>query len=129
MIRKSSRTVARLLTLAALSMLLATEPESRTPAGAQQGKAASKSTRRPARQLTVHEWGTFTAIAGRDGKPLEWRPLVGPSDLPSFVYDLGGVQEGKGLRHGYQCFKCQEATIRMETPVLYFYADRETTLS
>ena len=28
--------------------------------------------------LTVHEWGTFTSIAGRDGQAMEWQPLTGP---------------------------------------------------
>ena len=45
----------------------------------------------------VHEWGTFTSIAGKDGVALEWRPLNGPSDLPKFVHT---IQEGSGgLRH------------------------------
>src|SRR4029077_3205441 len=35
--------------------------------------------------LTVHEWGTFTSIAGNDGQAVRWLPLSGPSDLPSFV--------------------------------------------
>ncbi|HXD52212.1 MAG TPA: hypothetical protein VN689_09985, partial [Burkholderiales bacterium] len=100
------------------------KPESRAPQ-----QARSKLAKPSTQHLVVHEWGTFTAVAGRDGKPMEWRPLAGPSDLPSFVYDLGGAQEGKGLRHGRQCFKCEEATVRMETPVIYFYADREMTLS
>jgi hypothetical protein len=29
--------------------------------------------------LTVHEWGTFTSIAGRGGQAVEWSPLTGPS--------------------------------------------------
>src|SRR5947209_735959 len=48
-------------------------------------------------RLIVHEWGTFTSIAGKDGVALEWRPLNGPSDLPKFVHT---IQEGSGgLRH------------------------------
>ena len=35
--------------------------------------------------LVVHEWGTFTSIAGPDGQAVQWRPLTGPSDLPCFV--------------------------------------------
>lgn len=70
-------------------------------------------------RLAVHEWGTFTAVAGDDGFAVDWRPLVGPSDLPSFVYDISdpGFRDlgatGKGDMVG---------TMRMETPVLYFYA-------
>lgn len=92
-----------------------------------------------AAKVVVHEWGTFTSVAGADGASLDWRPLAGPSDLPSFVYDISGPP--RGLRHGEQvrtckepnhkaCGKgCTEGTIRMETPVLYFYSDRETTVS
>ena len=39
-------------------------------------------------RLIVHEWGTFTSIAGKDGVALEWRPLNGPNDLPKFVYTI-----------------------------------------
>ena len=27
--------------------------------------------------LTVHEWGTFTSVAGADGQLMEWSPLTG----------------------------------------------------
>jgi hypothetical protein len=80
--------------------------------------------------LIVHEWGTFTSIAGKDGASVEWRPLGGASDLPGFVYDLSGLTKHAGLRHGSRCVKCEMQTlVRMETPVIYFYADRETTAS
>src|SRR5207244_3833047 len=61
--------------------------------------------------LTVHEWGTFTSIAAEDGRAVEWTPLDGPQDLPCFVdrfrFNIKGWMPG---------------TVRMETPVLYFYA-------
>src|SRR5580658_559406 len=50
--------------------------------------------------LVVHEWGTFTSVAGADGQAVEWTPLSAPSDLPCFVTvlnpdspkgNLGGV--------------------------------------
>jgi len=46
--------------------------------------------------LTVHEWGTFTAIAGKDGRAAEWLPLGFPrypasTDLPQFVEHINGV--------------------------------------
>ena len=77
-------------------------------------------------RLVVHEWGTFTSIAGKDGVALEWRPLNGSSDLPSFVHT---VQEAvKGLRH--PSLKADlAATVRMETPVLYFYSGSEMDVS
>jgi hypothetical protein len=74
--------------------------------------------------LTVHEWGTFTAIAGKDGQAAEWLPLDLPryppsTDLPQFVEHINGVNFKLGLR----------GTIRMETPVLYFYSPRDVTVS
>src|SRR5580692_2670566 len=74
--------------------------------------------------LTAHEWGTFTAIAGTDGRAAEWLPLGLPgyppsTDLPQFVEHINGVNFKLGLR----------GTIRMETPVLYFYSPRDVTVS
>ena len=69
--------------------------------------------------LTAHEWGTFTSIPGRSGQAVEWSPLNGSADLPSFVEHLNGAQFKLGLR----------GTIRMETPVLYFYSPHETEVS
>src|SRR6266581_5591492 len=69
--------------------------------------------------LTVHEWGTFTAIAGNDGKATQWTPFTGPIDLPGFVEHLSDASLKPGLR----------GTIRMETPVLYFYSPRNVTVS
>lgn len=75
-------------------------------------------------KLVVHEWGTFTSIAGANGVALEYRPLTGVSDLPSFVYtsmdpDRRGV---RGASHGKDGLW---GNARMETPVIYFYSDRE----
>jgi hypothetical protein len=68
--------------------------------------------------LVVHEWGTFTSVAGRDGRAVEWLPFAGPPDLPCFVerfrFDIKGSLRGK---------------VRMETPVLYFYASNDTTVN
>jgi len=74
--------------------------------------------------LTAHEWGTFTAIAGKDGRAVEWLPLGLPrfppsTDLPQFVEHINGVNFKLGLR----------GTIRMETPVLYFYSPRDVAVS
>lgn len=74
-------------------------------------------------ELTVHEWGTFTTVSRADGKAQIWRPLSGPSELPGFVYRSRQVQEED------QCSKCSWALARMETPVLYFYSDREMNVS
>ncbi|MGA2430690.1 MAG: hypothetical protein ABSH13_19490 [Candidatus Acidiferrum sp.] len=70
--------------------------------------------------LTAHEWGTFTAIAGANGQPVEWLPvdLVSKPELPTFVEHFRGVP--KNILRG---------TVRMETPVIYFYSGHETNLS
>jgi hypothetical protein len=73
-----------------------------------------------AESLVVHEWGTFTSVAGPDGQAVPWRPFGGPSDLPCFVHVL---QDGiKTLVPGG--LPAVSAKVRMETPVLYFYAPR-----
>src|SRR6478672_420229 len=51
----------------------------------------------PKDSLIVHEWGTFTSIAGKDGVALEWRPLNGSTDLPKFVHTM--QSPASGLRH------------------------------
>jgi hypothetical protein len=68
--------------------------------------------------ITAHEWGTFTSIAGEDGRAMSWRPYGGPTDLPCFVDRWPG--SGKGPLAG---------TVRMETPVLYFYGSRDSRAS
>ena len=73
---------------------------------------------RPALQpsdLTVHEWGTFTSVAGKDGSAIEWDTLGCKDDLPGFVNDFGF--RGLKWRLG--------GTVRMETPVIYFYSPRD----
>src|SRR5215510_14663697 len=75
--------------------------------------------------LKVHEWGTFTSVAGKDGIALDWRPLNGPSDLPKFVHTVD--DRWRGLRH---CAKCDlRGAVRMETPVIYFYSPNELDVS
>lgn len=76
-------------------------------------------------RLTVHEWGTFTSVSDASGKARQWSPLLGPSDLPDFVYRS---KEATPSAQG-RCLKCELALVRMETPVLYFYADQETAVS
>ena len=80
--------------------------------------------------LTVHEWGTFTTVAGDNGEAMPWLPLGGPTDLPCFVHyfrnrsiklllpDSGPPLDYEAARAGLK------GTVRMETPVLYFYASR-----
>ena len=65
------------------------------------------------RNYVLHEWGTFTTVAGADGKPVEWEPLSGNTELPAFVHLAAGLRDGTLATRG---------TVRMETPVLYFHS-------
>src|SRR5262249_656624 len=73
----------------------------------------------PAPDLTAHEWGTFTSVAGNDGRAVVWSPYYDPSELPGFVEHTNMANLKVGLR----------GTIRMETPVLYFYSPRDVSVS
>jgi len=96
--------------MARASAFLAILALSITQAGAATGQEAD---------LLAHEWGTFTSIAGNTGAAVEWFPWAVPSDLPEFVEHFESRD-----------FKVNLAgTIRMETPVLYFYSPRETNVS
>jgi hypothetical protein len=86
------------------------------------GAASLRHTRaqqRPDSSLIVHEWGTFTSIAGADGTAVEWLPIATKSDLPTFVEHYHNPNVKSGVR----------GTVRMETPIIYFYSPRQTTVS
>jgi hypothetical protein len=68
--------------------------------------------------LVVHEWGTFSTFSGSDGRNLKFYPY--DNDLPGFVHGYQGRDSKAGPQGG---------TISLETPVLYFYADRPLTAS
>jgi hypothetical protein len=74
-------------------------------------------------RFVAHEWGTFTSVSTADGRARLWNPLGGPSELPSFVYQTSGPC-GKGPN-----FRATLALVRMETPVIYFYSDRDIRAS
>jgi hypothetical protein len=78
-------------------------------------------------EVAVHEWGTFTSVAGQDGSALTWRPLLVESDLPSFVYSVDKGGTWRGLR--YPSKSGLSVRVRMETPVLYFYSKEETSVA
>jgi hypothetical protein len=73
----------------------------------------------PQAGLVAHEWGTFTSIADREGNPMPWRATSGPVPLPCFVHQSQLVPK----------FEAAATTVRMETPVVYFYSPTATTLS
>jgi hypothetical protein len=81
------------------------------------GHAARPGSTNPS--LIAHEWGTFTSVADRSGQAVQWLPQNGSGDLPRFVKHFRTADFKVGLR----------GTIRMETPVLYFYSPAETTVS
>lgn len=71
-------------------------------------------------RFVVHEWGTFTSFSGSDGVKIEFRPLV-DNDLPPFVLDRGR-QAGRANPFSKVGLRVVQ---RMETPITYFYTDRE----
>jgi hypothetical protein len=100
--------------------------------------------------VTVHEWGTFTSVAGIDGQAVLWAPFSGPQDLPCFVGELAPnnsyLKDIKFVSfppnnepalpppsastvtlNGW--LPSLRATVRMETPVLYFYSPVDASAS
>ena len=72
----------------------------------------------PTAPFAAHEWGTFTSVAREDGTAVEWTPLLAPSDLPCFVARSAFIHKA-----------ATPSLVRMETPVLYFYAKQPQTIS
>ncbi len=86
---------------------------------------------------TVHEWGTFTSVFGSDGTMLPGLEIEEES-LPPFVYAHDGMNGRLQLpsvtkstapsflimAKGYQR-PLHNVTIKMETPVLYFYSPKK----
>jgi hypothetical protein len=70
--------------------------------------------------LVAHEWGTFTSFSGADGVPVGFTP--NNTDLPNFVY----YQTSPHFKSGRFSYG---GLVSMETPVIYFYADKETRVS
>lgn len=68
-------------------------------------------------QFIAHEWGTFSSFSGSDGKQVKFYP--DDRDLPDFTYSRHRNVKG-GLADVY---------VSLETPVVYFYTDRDRTVS
>jgi len=68
-------------------------------------------------KFVVHEWGTFSTFSGSDGKNLKFHP--NDRDLPAFVYS----------RHRDVKGGVADVLVSLETPVLYFYSDRDRTVN
>ncbi len=72
--------------------------------------------------FTVHEWGTFTSVVGSTGGMLAGLE-VEEAALPSFVGSLAGfAPTNKGWDR-----PVSGVTVKMETPVLYFYSSAPFT--
>lgn len=94
----------------------------------------------------LHEWGTFTTVAGSDGVLLSGLQRE-EEPLPAFVHAHFGFENGQAVSaeklnrvvqsHGYPAFPPGYAitgkgfgsrpvagvTVKMETPVIYFHSD------
>lgn len=122
------KTIFRWSLLAAVLLLLAGCAEKPLKQTADQSvstvpvatKSADSSDATVPNDLVVHEWGTFTTFAGSGGGQLEFRANV-EGELPYFVYNrarqagVWGNPFQKRLIYG---------SVRMETPVTYFYTDQ-----
>src|SRR5262245_31557869 len=91
---------AKLVAAALLGTLLAATAMAKDPKG-----------------FVVHEWGTFSTFSGSDGAYLKFNP--DDRGLPEFVYN----------RHRYEKGGLPDAFVSLETPVTYFYSDRDRTAS
>jgi hypothetical protein len=79
--------------------------------------------------VTVHEWGTFTTLNGSDGVPLSGL-YADEEKLPRFVKNLDMKAVTDSNAKGIVTKNCalKNVTVKMETPVIYFYADKETPI-
>src|SRR5215813_8018444 len=88
-------------------------------------------------ELVAHEWGTFTSVAGDDGRAVIWRPLElnkltfveSPKPGSEFDYHSRELPSFVETLHFGVFKQSLPATIRMETPVLYFYSQRPMDVS
>jgi len=71
------------------------------------------------KSFVVHEWGTFTTVQGSDGVILDGLSHD-EKDLPEFVHDLRKGRYGRNMA---------VRGIKMETPVVYFYAPEPRSVS
>lgn len=110
------------------AMCLAADNRAPIPAAGEIAAAAA----RPMGKLIVHEWGTFTGFAGSDGVHLPFNTLFG-LDLPEFVMNRQkqALRENPKLQIpvAFQKGGGAAALQRMETPVVYFYADAPGTVN
>lgn len=70
--------------------------------------------------LEVHEWGTFTVLVSSTGQTVNWyQPYSDAAKLPKFV-NMNPMLMKSSIPF---------ARVRMETPVIYFYPEKEMDVS
>ncbi|MCA8951720.1 MAG: hypothetical protein KDE27_19585 [Planctomycetes bacterium] len=106
-----------ILLLASVPLLLTVLPVERLRAQVPVSEPATA-------DYTVHEWGTFTSMADPGGIVLEGLHHEEEA-LPAFVHDLMKVEETGVSRRTKAA--ASHVTQKMETPVLYFYAEAAMT--
>ena len=81
--------------------------------------------------FVVHEWGTFTSVSGSNGEFLDGLYLE-EEELPRFVHEIKNPHDPMmGLKFrglGLPPNHLKGVNIKMETPVIYFYSDKERTV-
>jgi hypothetical protein len=82
----------------------------------------------PAENYTVHEWGTFTSVSSSDGRMMEGLYLE-EEVLPSFVHEFrfNDMRSLKAMTRR-PLPHMEGVNVKMETPVLYFYSDKQRTV-
>ena len=78
-----------------------------------------------AQNYTLHEWGTFTTVAGSDGTHLDGVERE-EAPLPAFVHqldELQSIEHPNGMKGFHYSRPLAHVNVRMETPVIYFYTN------
>lgn len=114
------RTLLTILAIAALAASIGacTSEESLTSDGEAKPKAEHDI------DLIAHEWGTFTSIHLSGGEVLSGDNLSDEPPLPSFVHQHGDLNRYRTVptKGGSGYLPGSNVTMRLETPVLYFYS-------
>lgn len=76
-------------------------------------------------QFKAHEWGTFTTLQNSDGFRLSGL-YKDEEKLPGFVKNISYKGEVKGFPSETRLLG---VTVKMETPVIYFYSDKQKDVS
>ncbi|MEX2186914.1 MAG: hypothetical protein WD875_08980 [Pirellulales bacterium] len=127
--------IGLLASAAILAVSFAASPAATTPTGDEKSgdrESADAATNNAAasdeNRMVVHEWGTFTCLQGDDGREL---PGVNIDDepVPDFVHNLNPYLLNQPLlTNAHWLYRQKGAprnhpqiTMRLETPVIYFY--------